>query len=266
MQKGHAQASVLSGGQHLRKKALLFLCVGIQLQLNGRALLPQLDLFPHLADRVLELMCARACQQIIAVNLQKRKQRVAHRGAELVPAHGGVDLQKGLVRPGKAPALVLGPIFLRGLAHQLLKLRVAAFFCELHVIDPAVAEKRGKLVVKLRLRAAVLDRRDPADGSRDRGRAKEFEYADPFVAFDDVVAVLIFHSLDGIADALVEVGLAQGLPLRGKLRTLGQNRHKAGRKTGFAPMVPRADDKRGRHLDQTQIHLAERLLGRDQIL
>ena len=69
---------------------------------------------------------------------------------------------------------------------------------------------------------------EPGDNPGNGGGAEVFEHADPLVALLNIIAVHIFHSMDGAADALAHVGLAQQAPLGGELRVRREHGEEAG--------------------------------------
>ena len=128
---------------------------------------------------------------------------------------------------GEIPAVLLAPGLAGGLAQGLLEGGVAPRLGELQEVDAAVLVEVHELVIELDLPAAVPDGQDAGDLGADGVGVKELEHAHPLVALLHIEAVAVFPGLDGLPDALLQVGLAQPLPLAGELRVGAHEGHEA---------------------------------------
>ena len=155
-------------------------------------------------------------------------------------------------------AVVVGPLLARSLAHQLLQLGVAAQPRELDDVHLAQLVKVQKLVVDAVFQAVAAGGDQPGDGAGDAGRVKVLEHRDALVALLDVELVQKLVGGHRVADALLEVGVAQHRPLGGELGVLLQQRHEVGGERGVAAAGLGAHDALAGH-----IHQAQRLGGHD---
>ena len=165
----------------------------------------------------------------------------------------GVRLAEIVVDARELVALVVRPLLVRSLAHRLEQRVVAALFRELEEVDLAVFVELDILEIDVDVLSRVLGH-DADDMGGNRDRVEEFEHADALVALLHIVAVHVFVRLDRLADALVEMRLAQPLPLVGELGFLVEDRHEVGGKRRHSALCLGADDEFRGHLKHAEVY------------
>ena len=110
--------------------------------------------------------------------------------------------------------------------HQIDQPREAPAMGEPQVVEGGAAVKVEKFIINGNLLVALVPLgNQPGDPGFDGNGAQVFENADPLVALLNKVAIEIFIDLDGLPDALADVGFIELAPLCAKLRVLGQKGH-----------------------------------------
>ena len=236
-----------------RDQALILLLGRLGLELDGLIGRLELDVLPHLAEVLLDLVGVGGDQLLIAVDLQIAEHGVAAGGRELLAAAGGIRLVKFMIRRRKGALFVDRPLLVELLTQYGLQLGVAAALCKLDEVDLAVLIERDKFVIELDLVTAVALGQDAGDDALDGVRAEEFEHADALVALEDIEAVQIFIRLDRVVDALGDVRLAQMLPLGGELAVLLEDGHEVRREGRGTSAGFGADNLLDRDGHQTEV-------------
>ena len=229
VEKGGPEHLQLSLGQEPGEEAGAFL---LRLgrgkpDVDGLLLLLEGDLLPDLGHCALDLLGAFPQKGVIAVDVEIGQQGISGCGGEAAAALGLIGLVEVVEGGGEIPAVLLAPGLAGGLAQGLLEGGVAPRLGELQEVDAAVLVEVHELVIELDLTAAVPDGQDAGDLGADGVGVKELEHAHPLVALLHIEAVAVLPGLDGLPDALLQVGLAQPLPLAGKLRVGAHEGHEA---------------------------------------
>ena len=176
----------------------------------------------ELEEAVLQVGLGKGLHLVVAEELQIEEHGIGHRQAGgqllgvLVPVEGG----EAGVEAVELPALLLRPDLVRGLSHRLLKAGKPARSAEPQVVDLGQIVEVHIFVIDVAGLGAVFCGQDAGDLGGDAHRAEPAQNAHPLVALHNVKGVHILIGLDGVGDAGVHVGLAQGGPLVAELRVL----------------------------------------------
>ena len=253
-------------GLDLREQALLLLLWRVGLELDGVGLVGQLDLLPHLGQLGLYRIRVDGREVMIAVYLDITEHGVADGDAQLLSSGGDVGLFKEIVHGRKFLLLILRPLFVGSLPHRLQKGLVAALFLELDEVDPACFVEFEVFVVALNVLVVGLFGQDAGNVGLHAVGLEEFEHADALVALFDIIAVHVLVYLDGLADALAQVGATELLPLIGELGGLFEYGHEVGRE-GVDPAAGLgADDEPHGYLDEAELLCGHRFFGGDKVV
>ena len=148
--------------------------------------------------------------------------------------------------------VLIGPGLSRGLAHQVLQLGVAAGAGELDHVHLGQFVEVQEFVVDPVLQAVVLGGDQPCDGAGDADGVEVLEHRHPLVPLLDVELVEEFIGGHRVADALVQMGVAEHRPLGGKLGVHLQQGHEVGGKGGVAAAGLGAHNALAGHVHQAQ--------------
>ena len=197
----------------------------LQHQGGSRVLQPVEDLRPDLGQLLGDLRGELVAGLLVAENLQIDQQR--HRDippVRVLPVAGVPEhIEEGTegVNFLRAPGLPVGA------AQHLQQLPVLPRTLEDDEVQAGHLIEIQKFVVGHHLRVIGGLGQQTGHHAGDRDGAEIFQHAHPLVALHHIKMVQVLHRLDGIPDALLQVGAAQGRPLVGKLALLLEHRIKA---------------------------------------
>ena len=238
----------------------------VQFHVNQIGFLLEGDFLPHLSHGVSDFRRAHLPQVLIAVDTEESQQGVGDGGGQLFASGGFVGFAEVVVDGGEAVPLFRGPGFLRGLAHQLLKLFIAARAGKFQEVNLGIAVEVYKLIVQFHFPAAVALGEDAGHVCRHVHRAEEFQHGYPLVPLLHIEPVHVLHGLDGVPDARLQMRGAKALPLSGELGLFRQQGHEVPGK-GVGPSgAPRPDDELHRNLNKPQVRAVQQALLGDELV
>ena len=163
-------------------------------------------------------------------------------------------------------AVVVVPRFLGALAHQFLQARVAAGFGELQRVGVDQRVIPHEFIIQAHRGVLAVAGHHPGDVGHHAAGAEKFQHADALVALLHVKLPQILEAAHRVADALLQMGRAEGGPFGGELGPHIQQRHEIGGKGGGTPRRLGADHQFQRHFDQAQRQLVFHLHVLEQVV
>ena len=227
-----------------------FLYRVLQHQSRSCILQPVEDLRADLHQLFPDLRGELVAGLLIAENFQIDQQ--CHRNIPPVGVIPVAGIPEHIVEGAEGIDFLRTPRLSVGAAQSLKQLPVLSRPLEDHKIQPGHLVEIQKLVVGHHLRIVRGLGQQPGDYTGDGDGAEVFQHAHPLVALHHVKVVEVLHRLDGVPDALLQVGLAQVRPLVGKLTLLLEHGVKAPGEGIFPQIVAGAVNQFAGDLHHTQ--------------
>ena len=233
---------------------------------HGVVVLQRQHVVPQGVQLLAQLVRGTVGQFFPGIQPQQKQQHVAGGAAQPVPAVGREGLAHPVVQRKDIGPVVVVPGFLGAFAHQLLQARIAAGLGKAQRIGPDQRVIAHELIVHAHRGVLAVAGHHPGDVGHHAAGAEKLQHADPLVALLHIEFAHILKAAHRVADALVQMGDAEGGPFGGELGPHIQQRHEIGGKGGGTPRRLGADHQVQRHFDQAQRQLVFHLHVLEQVV
>ena len=176
------------------------------------------ELRPELAHVLLEFIGRLADARLIAHDLHIDQERVAGGHRRLCAGCALIRLSKAQVTGLQVVHVLAGPLLARRLAHQFIQALVIALVVKADGVDLRVLVEAEEFLIDAVALGILRQGQHAGDVRLDHHGVQPLHDAHALVAFYNIVAIVVLHRLDRLAQAFLDDVVVENGPLVGEFR------------------------------------------------